>query len=217
MLGGVCFLSTFFDKPSLHKSSGLLVVMISLQGKQYICLTSSKKGLPWCYTSTNSCDERTTTQNIISNKLDGVVIHRFYIWNIMSRTCFYPLLIILRRFTSSNMYKAWNKIKINLKLKLIFDESWCMELYKVKADTWRIYIYIYIYICIWLQLFSSLLRFFFVLCLVFHIFSATMGEMIEWLIRQWMVVPVFSQDREINFLDVPGVGIWFNHLHCFVL
>ena len=114
----------------------------------YICLTSSKKGLSWSYTSTNSCVERTTTQNIISNKLDSVVIHRFYIWNIISPTCFYPLWTILRRITSSNMYKAWNKIKINLKLKLIFDVSWYMELYKVKVDTWRIYIYIYIYIYI---------------------------------------------------------------------
>ena len=30
----MCFLSTFFDKSSLHKSSGFLVGMISLQGKQ---------------------------------------------------------------------------------------------------------------------------------------------------------------------------------------
>jgi len=33
VLGDVCFLSTFFDKSSLHKSSGLFVVVISLQGK----------------------------------------------------------------------------------------------------------------------------------------------------------------------------------------
>ena len=52
VLGDVYFLSTFFDKSWLHKSSGLLVVMISLQGyptftlPTYICLKFRKKVFP---------------------------------------------------------------------------------------------------------------------------------------------------------------------------